>query len=237
MINLLLLLTLLQAPVRSVSSSHVTVYRPLNVDAAIARGYLSALEQLYVTYSNRLEIGRNGKLRVRLCRDRYDFASLTGADSGSSPLWKEGTLYIIARDDINDPGYNTRLAVGVIRGVLNSIAYNGAPPWLVYAVAVYESGQYKGLTPPPVETVKYFSDLEERMQSASSPTDVSDLIFYLGNTGKYLDTKFGVGSLMRLLHQFDHVTSFADAVSGAYHIDLQELEQDWHEYLVNVAGQ
>lgn len=237
MINLLMLLALLQAPVRSVSSSHVTVEHPLNVDVAVAKSYLSVLEQMYVNYSSQLQIGRNGRLRVRLCHDKYDFTGLTAADSMFSPLWKDGTLYIIARDDISDPGYQAKLATGVVQGVLKRINYNGAPAWLVYSVAVYESGLYKGLTPPPVETVKYFSDLEERMQSASSPTDLSDLLFYLGNTGKFLDTRFGVGSLMRLLHEFNRVTSFDEAVNRAFNISVPELERDWHVYLQNAANQ
>ena len=237
MINLLLLFTVLQAPVRSVSSSHVTVVHPLNVDAAIAKSYLSVLEQMYVSYSSQLQVGRNGRLRVRLCHDKYAFSGLTRTDSMFSPLWKDGTLYIIARDDISDPGYQAKLATGVVQGVLKQVNYNGAPAWLVYSVAVYESGLYKGLTPPPVETVKYFSDLEERMQSVSSPTDLSDLIFYLGNTGKFLDTKFGVGSLMRLLHEFDRETSFEEAVSRAFNISVSELERDWHVYLQNAANQ
>ncbi len=237
MINLLLVLTLLQAPVRHVSSQHVTVYRPLNVDGSVAKGYLSVLEQMYVTYSNKLEIGRRGRLRVRLCHDKYDFLNLTGADSIFSPLWKDGTLYVIARDNINEPGYSSKLATGVIQGVLTPIAYNGAPRWLVYSVAAYESGIYKGLTPPPFETVKYFSDLEERMQSASSPTDISDLMFYLGNTGKYLDMKFGVGSLMRLLHEFDRLTDFQGAVKRAFNISASELEKGWQQYLRTIASQ
>ncbi len=237
MINLLLLLTLLQTPVRSVSSSHVTVYRPLNVDGSIAKSYMSVLEQMYVTYSNRLQIGRNGRLKVRLCHDKYDFSGLTGADSIFSPLWKDGTLYIIAKDDISSPGYDKKLATGVIRGVLEPIRYNGAPQWLVYSVAVYESGEYKGLTPPPTENVMYFTDLEERMQSASSLTDLSDLLYYLGNTGRFLDMKFGVGSLMRLLHEFYQVTSFEGAVQSAFNVGVPQLERDWHQFLLNAAGQ
>jgi hypothetical protein len=173
---------------------------------------------------------------VRLCHDKYDFSELTGADSLFSPLWKDRTLYIIAIDDIDQPGYRTKLETGVIQGVLDGMRYNGAPAWLVYSVAVYESGEYKGLTPPPFENVKYFSDLEEKMQSASSATDLSDLLFYLGNTGKFLDMKFGVGSLMRLMHEFNRETSLDAAVNDAFHISVSELERDWHQYLLSLTS-
>ncbi len=213
------------------SSAHVTVYSPVNVDTSVANGYLWELERLYSQYSSVLELGRGGRLRVRLCSDRYDFSRLTGVKAMFSPLWEDGTLYVIALDDMNEPGYRTRLATGVIRGVLDEIHQNGAPAWLVYATAVYESGEYKGLTSPPVENVRYFSDLEEKMQSVRSETDYSDLLFYLGNTGKFLDMKFGAGSLTRLLHEFDSTTSFADAVRDAFHIGVPELEHDWRAYI------
>ena len=225
-----------QVPARAVSSSHVTVFRPIDVDGGVAKGYLSLLEQIYETYSNRLQFGRDGRIMVRLCHDKYDFSELTGADSIFSPLWKDRTLYVIALDDIAETGYRTRLETGVIQGVLSGMRYNGAPAWLVYSIAVYESGEYKGLTPPPFENVRYFSDLEEKMQSASTATDLSDLIFYLGNTGKFLDTKFGVGSLMRLMHEFDRFTSLNAAVNDAFHISVSELERDWHQYLQSLSN-
>lgn len=225
-----------QMPVRAVSSGHVTVFRPIDVDGGVANGYLSLLEQIYETYSNRLQFGHDGRLIVRLCHDKYDFSELTGADSIFSPLWKDGTLYIIALDDIDRPGYRTEMETGVIQGVLSGMRRNGAPAWLVYSIAVYESGEYEGLTPPPFENVKYFSDLEEKMQSARSATDLSDLIYYLGNTGKFIDTKFGVGSLMRLMHEFDRFTGFSVAVNDAFHISVSELERDWHQYLRSLAN-
>lgn len=216
---------------RSMSSAHVTVYCPLNVDTSVANGYLWELENLYSAYSSRLELGRGGRLRVRLCDDKYDFMQQTGADSMLSPVWRDGTLYLIALDDIDAPGYRTKLATGVIRGVLDGIHQNGAPAWLVYATAVYETGEYNGLTPPPEMTVRYFSDLEEKIQSVNSGTDQSDLLFYLGYTGQFLDMKFGVGSLSRLLHEFDRPTGFEEAVREAFHISVPELQHDWRDYL------
>ncbi len=236
MINLFLIFAFLQMPVKAISLNHVTVYRSEDVSAAVAREYLSTLQGMYRTYSTRLEFGREGRLIVRLCHNRYEFAELTGKDSLFSPLWQEGKLYIIARDDIDGSSYRTKLETGVIQGVLNGMHENGAPDWLVYSIAVYESGEYKGLTPPPFGNVKYFSDLEEKMQSASSETSLSDLIFYLGNTGRFLDMKFGVGSLMRLIHEFDHSTSFDQAVMSAFHISASTLEHDWRRYLAGLVN-
>ena len=224
-----------QAPVRTMSSAHVTVYDPVDVDTSIASGYLWEFERLYSHYSSLLELGQGERIRVRLCHDKYDFARLTGAGSINSPLWKDATLYVIAVDDIDAPGYITKLATGTILGVLDGIRRNGAPSWLVYSAAVYESGEYEGLTPPPFENVRYFSDLEEKMQSAVSATDLSDLLFYLGNTGKFIDTKFGAGSFSRLLHEFNSPTSFSGAVKAAFHIGVPELEREWRGYISNLV--
>lgn len=228
--------SLQQMPVRSMSSAHVTVYRPVNIEASIANQYLWTLEKMYGDYSSRLGLGREGRLRARLCRDRYDFADLTGADSVFSPLWQDGTLYVIAEDDIDVPGYKQELEAGVIRGVLEGIHRNGAPTWLVYSTAVYESGEYEGIAPPPIENVRYFSDLEERMQSATSATDLSELLFYLGNTGRFLDMKFGVGSLKRLLIEFNRPTDFSQAVRNAFHVSVPQLEREWYLYLSGLVG-
>lgn len=237
MINLLLAFAFLQMPVKSVSANHVTVYYPPGVDTSVATEYLSTLREIYETYSTELKFGQEGRLIVRLCHDRYDFLELTGKGSLFSPLWREGRLYIIARDDINSPGYRTKLETGVIQGILSRMHHNGAPEWLVYSAAVYESGEYKGLSPPPFESVRYFSDLAEKIQSASSQTEFSDLLFYLGNTGKFLDMKFGAGSLTRLIHEFEHMTSFDAAVRKAFGVSASSLEEDWQRYLSGLVAQ
>ncbi len=235
MINLLLLFAFLQMPVRSISSDHVRIYFPSNIDTSVANRYLSALEKMYVTYSSRLGIGEDGILKARLCHDGYDFSGLTSDDSVFSPLWKEGTLYAIAGSDVDNPSYGARLGTCVIRGILNRISHRGAPGWFVYSVAVYESGEYEGLTPPPMVGVKYFSDLEEKMQSVSSGSELSDLLFYLGSTGKYIDLKFGAGSVVKLLHEFDHTTSFKAAVGNSLHVTIPELETGWYRYLLSLV--
>lgn len=223
-----------QTPLRTMSTAHVTVYSPVDVDTSIASGYLWEFERLYSHYSALLDIGQGERLRVSLCHDKYDFARLTGAGPVFSPLWKDGMLYVTALGDSDTPGYLTKLATGTILGVLEGVHRNGAPAWPVYSTAAYESGEYEGLTSPPFRNVRYFSDLEEKKQSAVTAADISDLDFYLGNTGKFLDTKFGAGSLSRLLHQCDRPVSFSEAVTPAFHVGVPELEIEWRAYISNL---
>lgn len=236
MINLLLVLAFLQVPVKLASNGNITIYRPIDVDASVTKEYLSTLEEMFKTYSTKLDFGKEGRLIVRLCDNRYDFSDLTGKDSLFAPLWKGGRLYVIAGGDLDSQGYKTRLETGVIQGVLNGMHYNGAPDWLVYSIAVYESGEYEAASPPPFENVRYFADLEEKIQSASSGTELSDLLFYLGNTGKFLETKFGAGALKNLIHEFRRATSFDAAVRGAFHTNASTLETDWHRYLSDLIN-
>ncbi len=235
MINLLLLFAFLQMPVRSVSEGNITVYRPIDVDASVTQEYLSTIQEIFKSFTMKLEFGQDERLVVRLCDNKYDFLELTGKDSVFAPLWKAGRLYVIAGSDTGSPEYRTKLETGVIMGILSRMRYNGAPGWLVYSIAVYESGEYKGLTPPPFGNVRYFSDLEEKIQSASSETEFSDLLFYLGNTGKFLDTKFGPGSVGKLVHEFRHVTRFDDAVRKTFHVSASTLEVDWHRYFSDLV--
>lgn len=235
MINLLLVFAFLQVPVKPMSAGNITIYRPIDVDASTAMEYLSTLEKMFKTYSTELEFGEEGRLIVRLCDNKYDFSALTGKDSLFAPLWKGGRLYIIARSDINSAGYRTKLETGVIQGILNGMHYNGAPDWLVYSIAVYESGEYEEVSPPPFENVRYFADLEEKIQSASSETDFSDLLFYLGNTGRFFDVKFGAGSVTRLIHEFRRVTDFDAAVRRAFHSSAPVVENEWHRYISDLV--
>ena len=235
MINLLLLLTVLQMPLRHVSSTHVAVTYSQDVMSSAAKDYLSVLDRMYVNDSGRFQIGAEGKLRVRLCGDVYQFSDLTGLDSVFSPAWKDGTLYVIVRKDLADPSYRSKLEFGVIREILNQTHSNGAPWWLIYAAAFYESEEYKECTAPPFVSVRYFADLDERIQGVSSLTDLNELCFYLGNTGKFFDLKFGVGALVRLLQEFQHETTLNAAVKKLFHIDHAQLEQSWHDFLLNAA--
>lgn len=234
MINLLLLFAILsvqEGSVGFVSGDHVTVYYPSTADGSIARSYLSILEQMYASDSDMFKIGTSEKLRVRLCRDSYQFSDLTASDSIFSPLWKEGTLYVIIHAGLSDPTYRSALEAGVIHGILSRIHPNGAPLWLIYSAAVYESGAYKDCTAPPIANVQYFADLDEKIQSASTPSELTDLCFYLGNTGKFFDLTFGVGSLLNLVQEFQHETAFNVAVKKLFHVERAQLESDWREFL------
>ncbi len=234
MINLLLFFAILFVQDGSagyVSGDHVTVYYPTTTDKSVVNNYLSVFEQMYTDDSDMFKIGEGVRLKVRLCRDSYQFSDLTGADSIFSPLWKEGTLYVISHAELSDPKYRSTLEAGVIRGILSRIRSNGTPRWLIYSIATYESGEYEDCTAPPVSNVQYFADLDEKIQSASTLSELTDLCFYLGSTGKFFDITFGVGALANLVQEFQHETTFNAAVEKLFHIGRAQLENDWREFL------
>jgi hypothetical protein len=239
MINLLLLFVAFQLTLHHVSSADVTVYYPANTNTVVAQSYLSAIEQMYLDDTTRFKISREKELRVRLCRDALEFSSLTGMNSFFSPLWKvegsengNGTLYIMSQGDLDDEGYKAALEAEVIRALLDRLRQNGAPWWLLNSAAIYESGNYKNCVSPPAANVTYFSDLEERIQSPRSRTELNDLCFYLGATGKFFDSKFGAGTLLQLVQEFRYETNFDDAVEKLLQVKREELESDWHDFLV-----
>ncbi len=243
MINLLLLFVAFQLPSRHVSSADVTVYYPTNMDMAVAESYLSAIQQIYLDDTTKFKISREKELRVRLCRDALEFVSLTGTSSAFSPLWKvegselgNGTLYIINQGDPDDEAYKSALEAEVIRALLDRLRENGAPWWVLYSAAVYESGKYKYCVSPPVANVAYFSDLEERIQNSRSRTELNDLCFYLGATGEFFDSKFGAGALLQLVQEFQHETNFDAAIEELFQVKREELESDWHDFLVAETG-
>jgi hypothetical protein len=232
MINLFLLFVALQSPVRHVSGTNTTVYYSANMDTSIAKSYLSVIDQMCLDDTARFKISFEEELKVRLCHDPYEFSNLTGLDSIFSPVWKDGTLYIAGQGDMDDSSYRSILEAGVIRALLDRFRQNGAPWWLVNSAAVYESGEYRNCTSPSIENVDYFSDLDEKIQTASSPAELTDLCFYLGMTGKFFDFNFGPGSLLELVREFQHETNFNEAVKTLFHVGRGQLESDWHDFIV-----
>jgi len=236
MINLILVFVVLQLPVHHVSGTHATIYYPENVSGSVAQSYLSLIDQVYGDATGKLEVAREGGLKVRLCHDRYDFSDLTGRDSIFSPLWNDGTLYILCSQVPGDSAYRQAVEAGVMLGLLSDLRENGAPWWLINSAAIYESGEYNSCSSAPGEAVEYFSDLNEKIESVSSAAEMSNLCFCLGTTGKFFDSRFGVGSLVKLLQEFKDETSFDDAVKNLFHIDREQLEVDWREFLSNEAN-
>lgn len=236
MINLLLLFAALQMPVRHVSSTNVTVYYLANMDDNVAKKYLSTIDRLYLDNTSKFKVNSNQELKVRLCRKAYEFSDLTGADSIFSPLWKNGTLYVLNQGEPGDPNYRCVLEAGVIRALLDRFRQNGAPLWLINSVAIYESGEYENCSSPPVENVDYFNDLNEKIQGATSPTDISNLCSYLGATGKFFDLRFGAGSAIKLVQEFQHETSFDEAITKLFRMDRNQLESEWRDFLVKEAN-
>jgi hypothetical protein len=235
MINSLLVFAALQLPLYHVSTANVTVYYPTNMGESIAKNYLSAIDQIYLADTTKFKISSEMELRVRLCSYAYEFFDLTGSDSIFSPLWKDGTLYVLNRGDLNDPDYRSALEAGAIRALLSKLRQNGAPWWLINSAAVYESGENKNCMSPPIENVEYFADLDERIQNASSSTELSSLCFYLGETGKFFDLRFGVGALLQLVREFQHETNIGDAVKKLFNVDRAQLESDWRDFLKKEA--
>ncbi len=231
MTRLILLLMIFQMPPHHLSDSHLAVYCPPGVSVSTARAYLSVLSKIYSEESEKFGTEARGKLSVRLCRDAYDFSDLTGVDSTASPLWKDGELYVIARGNPGDPEFRSALTAGIIHGILEHLRSNGAPRWLIYSAAVYESGEYKECTAPPIESVRYFSDLDEKIQEAFSGGNPADLCFYLGNTGKFFDLKFGVGAFLKLVEEFRRETDFDTVAAKLFHVKKSQLESDWREFM------
>ncbi|MCL5035107.1 MAG: hypothetical protein M1395_08410 [Bacteroidetes bacterium] len=231
MIKLFLLFALFQMPVHYVSDAHLVVYHPASIDTTTAHDYLTLLSGMYSADADKFGLETVGRLGVRLCRSAYDFSNLTGADSSLSPLWRNKELYVIARGSPDDPEFRAALEAGILHGILDQLRINGAPRWLIYAAAVYESGEYEEYTAPPVESVKYFSDLDEKIQEANTPDNLADLYFYLGNTGKFFDLKFGVGAFVKLVKEFRRETSFDAAVKNLFHMTGSQVEREWREFL------
>ncbi len=231
MLNLFLIFVALQSPVHYVAGKNTTVYYPASIDTSVAESYAAAIDRMCIDDTARFKIGFEQAVKVRLCSDAYEFSSLTGLDSIFSPLWKDGTLYIAGQGNLDDDGYKSMLESGVIKALLNRLRYNGAPWWLVNSAAIYESGEYKDCPPPLIGSVAYFSDLDERIQTASSPVEVSDLCFYLGMTGKFFDLNFGAGSMLDLVREFQHETNFNEAVKALFHVGRRQLEADWRNFI------
>lgn len=222
-----------QARVHSVADRHVTVFYPSTVSAAFANTCLSVTEQIYKVESDRFRIGTSDKMRVRICGDGFEFSNLTGSDSIAAPLNKDGVLYLIRGSDFKDVVFKSRVEAGVIRIILDRIRINGAPWWLIHSAAVYESGQYKDCGAPPIENVQYFADLDEKIQNATTPSELNDLCFYFGATGRFFDFKYGSGSFIKLIQQFNHPTTMREAARRLFHADLDRVEQDWHDFLAS----
>ena len=233
--NLFFIFALLQLLVHNVTGTNATVYYPSSVDESTARIYLEVINRMYLDDTTRFRISLKEELKVRLCHDVYEFSNLTGADSVFSPLWKDGTLYALIQGDLSDSSYRSVLEAGVVRSLLSQLHQNGAPWWLINSAAAYESGEYKSCTSPGIINVAHFSDLDEKIQTASTSTELADLCFYLGMTGRFFDLRFGSGSMMQLVHEFQHETNVSEAVKAVFHVDLTKVENDWQDFLMKAS--
>ncbi len=218
-----------------ISASHVIIYYPGKVGVAVATAYASTLDTICTADIGLFKAEMERKLNVRLCRDALEFSFVTGADSSFSPLWKDGTLCITVGNDLSEPRFRSALGAGIIEGILGRLRSNGAPRWLIYSAAAYESSEHRSYTPPPIESIRYFSDLDEQIESATSKSGLDDLNFYLGNTGKFCDAEFGKGSLVRLVPEFTYSNTFDSAVRHLFHQSAGSVQSEWHRFLQSLV--
>ncbi|MGC8653935.1 MAG: hypothetical protein ACP5US_08115 [Candidatus Kryptoniota bacterium] len=231
MISVLLFVLMFQSPIQKIESQNVRLYYSGATARQNAKGWLNFIQGVFKTDVKQIKYGQDRKINVRLCRDYLEFTRVSGLDSVFAPAQVNGILYVVCPDSSADGSYIEKLSRGVLLQLLTPLHSNGMPWWLIYSVAVYESGELQSLSPVPFISVHYLNDLEERIQNTSSGSNYEETLYYLGITGEFLEVKFGAGSLVGLLHEFTRANTFDSAIRRVLHVDKHRLEDEWRDYL------
>lgn len=237
MIWILLLELVFQPTVQKVESQNVRLYYSWPVTRQNAHKCLNLIQEIFEVDAREIQYGWHNHVDVRLCRDYLQFTQLTGFDSAFAPSLINNVLYVVCPNHKADSTLLEKLSRGVLLQMLTPLRVNGLPWWLMYSAAIYKSGELQSLSPVPFVSVDYLNDLEERVQNVSSGVNYDEeALYYLGITGKFIEVRFGAGSIARLLHEFTASNTFDSAIKKVLHVDKHRFEDEWRKYLKEQVG-
>jgi len=234
MIGFLFFALMFQPSVQRIESQNVRLYYSKPITRENAQECVNLIQRVFDACVKQIQFGEDQRIDVRLCRDYLQFSHLSGFDSVFAPIVVNGVLYVVCPDNTANGPDIEKLSRSVLLQLLMPLHSHGAPWWLIYSAAVYESGELQSLSAVPLTSVNYLNDLEERLQNISSESNYEETLYYLGITGKFLEVRFGTGSLVKLLHEFTVPNTIDSAIRRVLHVDKHQLENEWREYLNKV---
>ncbi len=175
-------------------------------------------------------------VEIRLSATTYEFCQLTGRPWWQASVYRGRIIFLQPIRVLRDRGIlATALRHELAHQLVEEQSRGNSPIWLSEALAIYNSGEIVWLKPArrKIEpTALKWNQLEKRLESTTDQADAERLYFQLYHLGQFLETRFSVEKIVRLLQRLSEKTPFASACREILGENAEEIEQNWLQYAI-----
>ncbi len=199
----------------------------------------SELESAYRLLNEKYGLRVVGRVPVYLSGSEASYFRKVVARERWGAVYSDGTLYLRPLSYIQKNGGLTITARHALAHVmLQPAVANGCPPWLVESFAVNSSGEFEILSKPSETSVKFFTDLNEALQSVGGSAELEVNYYMVGLAVRYFEERFGSRKIAELFNSFDGRSLAHQVMEKVFGLPFNDLQYRWAKYVdsrINVS--
>jgi len=220
----------------AISSAHFDIKYQGTTSEDDVRALLEFLERDYDAVIADLGLDSTLRLEVRLYASvgRY-LSALNLRQAWRGAKYQRGVLHLQPIEELLKARIlETSIGFELATALLEDAWTRGCPPWLRTAYAVYHSGALRTLSPPMGVRVRSFADLDQELQERTSPPDLDDLHYVLGQTMMFFIQRYGTTKAFGVFSAFDGERPVEEVFASVFGAPYEEIETRWHQHLTSV---
>lgn len=199
----------------------------------------SELESAYRLLNAKYGLRVDGKVPVYLSGSEVSYIRKVFARERWGAAYSHGTLYLRPLRYIRKNGGMTITARHALAHVmLQPAVAKGCPPWLVESFAVNFSGEFEILSKPLETSVKFFTDLNEALQTVGGSAELEVNYYMVGLAVRYFEERFGSRKVAELFNSFDGRLLDYQVMERVFGLPYIDLQYRWAKYVdsrINVS--
>ncbi len=143
-------------------------------------------------------------------------------------IYSRGTLHVQPLELLVKEGTLERtMAYELALALLEDAWSLGCPQWLREAYAVYHSGMLEAMTPPVGVQHKSFADLDQDLQEYTSPPQLDDVHYILGQTMLFFIKSYGASKAFGVYAAFDGNQTVEEVFEKVFEEEYGVIEKRW----------
>jgi len=219
----------------SVMTVNLDVKYQRGVEEQDARRIADYLQAEYEFLSRKLGLNLDQRVDVRIYSSVGKYLEATNQQSPwRAAILTRNVIHMQpVRELMKNKEFEKSLTFELSRALLEQTSGFGCPPWLREAGAVYLSGLMTDLRPPTGGKPGSFTDLDQDLQTYTTPPRRDDILYVLGETFRYFVETYGEEKSFGLFKSFDGSMSSEDVIQTAFEKGYADVEREWAAHIAS----
>jgi hypothetical protein len=191
------------------------------------------LEMSYATLTSRRQMPlRQNRIDVSIHASTPHYVQSAKVKWFMGGIYRDNTIHLQPPAVLQKRGIlETTLTHELVHALLDDASHHGLPLWLNESAAVYFSGEMNRLKIPASLGVSRFHDLEKRIRTARSKSELDKTYYLLGLTMKFFIEEYGESKVQAVLSSFQQPQVIENVFNYTLGEDYQTVERKWLQHV------